>query len=299
MKALIATYFILFAPASQAGEIAFTFDDAPTRDSVYMTGQERTKLLLKNLKEGAVNGAVFFVNSEKIGLKNRNRLTEYTSAGHVIGNHTHTHRGLKRLNATEFIEDIIQADKILTHFAGYKRWFRYPHLGRGKTKAERDRVYEFLSNNEYVDAYVTVDNFDFYMDSLFQKAVKTGKKIHFEELKDAYIFALWDAVKFYDGLALKTIGRSPRHILLLHENDLAAMFVNDLANFLRKKGWKIISAKKAYEDPISDFIPNTLRNGRIAAIASERGFSKKETRDKYQSKEAVEKLFEDRRVFRD
>lgn len=137
------------------------------------------------------------------------------------------------------------------------------------------------------------------MNKLFTDAVRKGSEVNFDNLKKAYITALWDSVNFYNRLAIKALNRSPRHILLLHENDLAAMFVDDLANFFRKKGWKIISAREAYEDSLSKMVPDTLRNGngRVAAIASSKGFSNEETRDKYQSKEAVEKLFKEMKVF--
>ena len=70
-------------------------------------------------------------------------------------------------------------------------------------------------------------------------------------------------------MAKEVLGRSPKHVLLLHENDLAALFIKDLIKHIRESGGKIISPAEAYKDPIADFIPNVLMNnqGRIAAIA--------------------------------
>lgn len=58
------------------------------------------------------------------------------------------------------------------------------------------------------------------------------------------IEVLWDAVKFYDKLAKEVLGRSSKHVLLLHENDLAALFVGDLAKFLQKKVGRLYRLKR-------------------------------------------------------
>ena len=63
------------------------------------------------------------------------------------------------------------------------------------------------------------------------------------------------------------------YVLLLHENDLAALFVGDLVAKLQTRGWRIVPASVAFTDPISDREPNTLSlgQGRIAALAHEQG----------------------------
>jgi len=48
---------------------------------------------------------------------------------------------------------------------------------------------------------------------------------------------------------LETLGCSPEHVLLLHENDLAALFISDFAKlFLKEAGklfglWRVIMAR--------------------------------------------------------
>ena len=49
-------------------------------------------------------------------------------------------------------------------------------------------------------------------------------------LRDLYVETLVGAADFTDRIAIETIGRSPAHVILLHETDLAAMFVDDLLN---------------------------------------------------------------------
>ncbi len=68
-----------------------------------------------------------------------------------------------------------------------------------------------------------------------------------------------------------------RHVLLLHENDLAALFLGDLIRLLISKGWKVISLEAAYADPISSDAPGVLFNnqGRVAAIARSQGIAER------------------------
>lgn len=150
----------------------------------------------------------------------------------------------------------------------------------------------------YSNGYVTVDNADWYMDRMLQNAVKAGKKVNHDNLKQAYIDALWESIVFYDELAKKVIGRSPKHVLLLHENDLAALYINDLVDHIRSQGWVIISPLEAYRDPIGSAVPDTPinNNGRIAAIAYVKGYGGTKY-GFYQSTKEVELLFAKRKVF--
>jgi peptidoglycan/xylan/chitin deacetylase (PgdA/CDA1 family) len=49
-----------------AREIALTFDDAPTPDSVLMTGAERTAKLITALQQADVRDAVFYIKADDI-----------------------------------------------------------------------------------------------------------------------------------------------------------------------------------------------------------------------------------------
>ena len=59
-----------------------------------------------------------------------------------------------------------------------------------------------------------------------------------------------DAADFADDVMRRTIGRSPAHVLLLHETDLAARYIGPLVEGLRRDGWRIVTADAAYADPI-------------------------------------------------
>jgi peptidoglycan-N-acetylglucosamine deacetylase len=144
-----------------------------------------------------------------------------------------------------------------------------------------------------------VDNYDWEMNRLLQKAIQTGKKVDYDKLRQLYLDVLLACIEFYDNMAVNLLGRSPKHVLLLHENDINALFIGDLVRELRKLGWQIISPKLAYTDAIATQVSSSifLRNsGRIAEMASDLGFQgpfEHESCDEAY----LAKLFEDRNVF--
>ena len=105
------------------------------------------------------------------------------------------------------------------------------------------------------------------------EAVRASQTIDRDALHNLYIETHVEAAEFYDGLARRTIGRSPAHVLLLHETDLAALWIADLVAALRARGWEIVTADEAFADPIAREEPNSIRlpMGQIGAMADARG----------------------------
>lgn len=299
MRFLVAVAVALFLAArADAGEIAITFDDAPTADSASMTGDARTQKLIAALARAGIGQAAFFALPRSRGPDELARLGAYARAGHVIANHSNTHRNLRDLTAEEFMADIAAADAILKPMPGFRPWFRFPFLSEGDTREKRDAVRKALSAIGYTQGYVTIDNYDWYLNSLANTARKDGKQENEAALRDLYVETIVQAVEFYDAIAMKTLGRSPRHVLLLHENDLAALYIEDLAKTLRAKGWTIISAEQAYQDPIAAIEPDTLflGQGRVAAIARSQGMKPVELVHEREDEAVLDRLFEERVV---
>lgn len=226
------------------------------------------------------------------------RMKRYAEAGHSIGNHSHTHPDLHQVGVKEFIADVVAADEIIRTLPGYTKWFRFPYLREGKTVEERDAVRSALKGIGYRSAYVTVDTYDWYMDSLLQEALKAGKTVDFERLGKAYVDLMSESIEFYDRVAQQTLGRSPKHVLLMHENDMAALFIDDLVLRLRSNGWEIISPKEAFTDPIAASEPDTLHlgQGRVIARAIESGYTG--ATSIWEDEAKIRKEFERRGVWR-
>ena len=282
-----------------AQEIAITFDDAPTSDGPLYTGTERTTRILSQLKENGVSQVAFFVVTGNIDATGAKRLQRYSDAGHLLGNHTQSHQWIHQLGTKAYIQDIRTADSKLRVMNGIVPWFRYPFLDEGKSKPVRDSIRSALTDLKLTNGYVTIDNYDWYINNLLKQAIQKGNKINHEALGSLYIEHIWNSIQFYDKIGRETLGRSPKHVLLLHENDMSARFVGDLIQFIKSKGWKIISPADAYQDEISRIIPDVLFNGqgRIAAIAREKGILAKDLVQESEDEVYLENLVKSRKVF--
>ncbi|MFM9865468.1 MAG: polysaccharide deacetylase family protein [Micropepsaceae bacterium] len=269
IRLIIGIVLALSVTSALAREIAITFDDAPTNDSAYMTGDERTSRLIAAVKAAGIEQAAFFCITRGRTAAELTRLTAYATAGHIIANHSNTHPNLRALTAEDYLADIAAADVTLKGMQNFRPWFRFPFLSEGDTRQKRDAVRAGLRAMNYTQGYVTVDNYDWYLNALANNAKKAGQSIDEAALRNVYVEVLIEAIEFYDGIAIKTLGRSPRHVLLLHENDLAVLFIGDLTAALRKRGWTIVTPEAAYADPIAQIEPDTLflGQGRVAAIA--------------------------------
>lgn len=277
-----------------AGEIALTFDDAPTPDSDVMDGEARTTKLISQLSDAGVKQALFFVTTKHIDSTSEKRLRDYVKAGHLLGNHSHEHLSANKESVNDILVDAYRAHLILKPYDGVLPLYRFPYLHYGTDPQTREQISAGLDELGYSIGYVTVDNFDWYIDSLFRESVKAGKKINKEKLGQLYVETIWETIEFYDEIAKKHLGRSPKHVLLLHENDLAATYVGDLVRHIRSKGWKIISPQEAFSDPISQHQGDLAftKQGRVAALAHESGIATEELRHPSESIEYLNEMFE-------
>jgi peptidoglycan-N-acetylglucosamine deacetylase len=275
MKLYILLLLIIgVSPLSNSKEIAITFDDAPRKADGYFNGPERAKKLIKELTEHRIQQVAFFANSGGLDTEGMQRLQSYSEAGHIIANHTHNHPDFNKTSLEEFTANFILADNKLNQFKGFKKLFRYPYLRDGDTAPKRDGMREVLKAHGYMDAYITLNNYDWYIENLFQNAIKQGVAIDFNRMRKFYVQVLIESIEYYDEMARTHLGRSPKHILLLHEMDISALFIGDLVDELRKKGWNIISLETAYTDEIALYkSQKTFRfnPGRIGEIARDNG----------------------------
>ena len=265
------------APAATK-RIALTFDDVPRGPGAFLTQEERTDRLIAALKSARVPQAAFFVNPGNIADPGRAgaeaRIARYVRAGHVLANHSFTHPHLNATSAGDYLANIDQAEAWLKGREGRRPWFRFPFLDEGGSdKAKRNAIRAGLAQRGLKNGYVTVDASDWNMEQLAIEAKAAGKTIDMDALRDLYVESHVQAAEFYDGLARKTLGRSPAHVMLLHETDLAAFWIDDMVAALRRSGWEIVSADEAFADPISTLMPDvpSAQGTLTEALAWEKG----------------------------
>ncbi|QIG55362.1 polysaccharide deacetylase family protein [Altererythrobacter sp. BO-6] len=251
------------APPAQADDkrIALTFDDIPRQAGAFFTPEERTERLIAALREAQVEQAAFFVNPGRLetpdGANGEAHVAAYVAAGHVIANHSHSHKHLSKSTALEYLADIDRAERWLAGREGYRPWFRFPYLDEGADdKAKRDAVRAGLAARGLRNGYVTADGSDWHLEALTVEAKKAGRDMDMKALRKLYLQSQLSGVAYHDALARRTLGRSPAHVLLLHETDLAALFLADLVTELRRDGWTIVTADEAYRDAIGEAMPD-------------------------------------------
>lgn len=275
---LLGACSTLDAQQATGKRIALTFDDVPRGPGAFLTQEERTQRLIAALKAAGVKQAAFFVNPgflenpERAG--GEERIARYVRAGHVLANHSYSHRALTAVTAEAYLADIDRAEAWLKGREGRRPWFRFPFLNEGRQdKAKRDAVRAGLKARGLQNGSVTVDASDWHTEQLALDAKKAGKAIDIDALRDLYVENHVEAAEFYEGLARQTLGRSPAHVLLLHETDLAALWIDDLVAALRGAGWEIVTADAAFADPISALMPDvpSAQGTLTEALAWEKG----------------------------
>ncbi|MES2988511.1 MAG: polysaccharide deacetylase family protein [Pseudomonadota bacterium] len=243
--------------------IALSFDDIPRLRGAFLTPQERGERIIATLREKQVDQAAFFLNPGQMTeygdtLGAGQRIKDYVAAGHVLANHSNTHPRLGGTSAADYLANVDAAEAWLVKQPGHRAWFRYPFLDEGgKDMVKRDAIRAGLKERGLLNAYVTIDGSDWNMEDQALRAKKAGKTMDMAALRDLYVETHVQSADFSDALMVRTLGRSPAHMLLLHETDMAGLFLGDLIDALRKHGWEIISADGAFADPIYRLAPNT------------------------------------------
>ena len=252
--------------------IALSFDDVPRQAGAFFTLGERTQRLIEALEEGGVDQAAFFVTTGNIddSRGGESRIERYVAAGHVIANHSDEHRHLSETPAETYLADIDRAQAWLTGRDGLRPWFRYPYLDEGREHFDRrDAVRAGLTERGLSNGYVTIDGYDWFYDDATTRAIDEGRKVDLEALGDLFVESHVGAANFFDDLARKTFGRSPVHVMLLHETDVTAMFLPRLIAALKADGWTMVPVDEAYADPIAGLQPKVpSAQGTIVELAA-------------------------------
>ena len=84
---------------------------------------------------------------------------------------------------------------------------------------------------------------------------------------------MWARAEYYDSLAKKVLGRPVKHTVLVHFNLLNGLFLGDLIEMFKSKGWQPIDAEDAFTDPVFSAKPKIVPAGEsiIWSLAKEKG----------------------------
>ena len=236
---------------TQAKELALSFDDGvnPQQNSKAVQINQQ---ILDQLAEHQIKSIVF-PSLVKFGdYQGKQLIANWGKAGHLIGNHSALHQNLNKPDTTTqaYIQSIQDADLILNTLPRYKRIYRYPFSKEGETVEKRDAVYQWLKNNQYALGGVSIDASDWFYNRKYLQYATLADTEKLLRLKQAYIWHLLNRAEYYDQLAVQTLQRSPKHVLLLHVNQINAAFLSDVVTAFKQHGWTFIPTEQAFGEPI-------------------------------------------------
>ncbi len=252
-KPIAMLCFVFFVVTSYAQPtVSLTFDDGVTNDMPGYTFEQWNGLLLKHLNDAGVKTVFFVTGFNKSDAKGKYLLTQWNDAGHRIGNHTYSHLnyGSKSVSFEKYKLEFLRTDSIIRHYSQYIRMFRFPYLKEGDTAPKVEAFRDLLREHQYRNGHVTIDASDWYIDSRLLKPLRTDPKANLDGFRQFYLKHLYARAQYYEQLSFQLTGRHIHHTLLLHHNLANALFVGDLIRMFKEKGWNIVDAEKAFEDPI-------------------------------------------------
>lgn len=267
--------FALAAAGAGAQSLALTFDDGPVMDdAVRMTAAERNAAILAQLREAGVKSFLFLTVKDD-GEDRLALARQWGKEGHRIGNHTVTHPYFPsaKVRLEDFEREVVACDAVIKTLPGYTRRFRFPYLKEGDTAVKRDGLRAFLRSLHYRPGPVSIDTSDWVYNARLKERLKREPGADLAPYRDAYLAHLWDRATYYDGLSRQVLGRSVRHVMLLHHNLINALFLKDVIQRFRDKGWRVVDATRAFEDPVYRRQPKVLPAGEslLWSLAKEKG----------------------------
>ena len=251
-------FFIHCTATAQQKQISITVDDLPTVPYGEKNEREITEKLIEHFDNYKIP-AVGFVNEGKLFYNGRfipersDLLKHWLENGYELGNHTYSHLDYNKSSVEKFTDEIIQGEQLTKPLsATYKlpwRYFRHPFLHVGADKAKADSLSNFLSENNYIEAPVTIDNADY----MFAKAYSNASKAKDEPLKQRigkeYVEYMEAKIKYFEKLTDKLFDRQIPQILLTHANLINADYFDDLAEMYRRNGYEFVTLEHALADP--------------------------------------------------
>lgn len=262
VRTLITLLLICQLIIGQKKQVCFSFDDLPFV-TYYIHDTTFTRNLFDKLASTLRNNripAIGFVNEMKLCDKEKlvksqvDLLFYWVNNGLDLGNHTFSHLDYNTIPFPIFTQDILKGGlvtgEILKGANRKLKYFRYPYLHAGNSKARSDSLINFLSDHGYIAAPVTFDNDDYLFAAAYEKCMKGVDSNLMSQIGHDYITYTERKLKYYQKQTQNLFGRDIRHILLLHPSFLNACYLDSLILLFRKNDYDFISLDEALKDKV-------------------------------------------------
>ena len=253
----------LSAQIQDKPKIAFSFDDGSTADMPGYSFEQWNELLLSTIRKYQLETVLFSKGENKTTPKGKQLLESWDNAGQLIGNHTFSHTNFNHpaISLAQFETDFLRNDSIIRGYKHFYPRFRFPYLKEGNTPEKINGFRTFLNQQGYSNGHVSIDASDWYINDRLIQRLKQHHQASIEGYKNYYIQHLYNRAMYYDSLAIEVSGERIHHVLLLHHNLAAALFLDDLIDYFKSKGWEITSISEAYKDPFYQQVTTTIPAG--------------------------------------
>ncbi len=246
--------------------IAVTIDDLPWQRIARTSDadlQARHAQLIAQLKL-ADAPVTAFVNEDKLerdGVVQPQRmamLRDWLDAGAELGNHTYGHVDLHVVGIPDFEQAILDGERqlrpLLAERGMQPRWFRHPYLRAGRSQVDKAEVHDFLTQNGYRIAPVTVDNGEWVWAAAYENVLAgeqdtPNREDTLRRLREGYVPYMLNKVDYFERQSQALLGYALPQVWLMHANALNAASYAELIAGVRRRGYRTITLDEAMRDP--------------------------------------------------
>lgn len=274
LRRLTAWALVAVATVASAAPVAITLDDGPQLAPMpRLDAAARNAAMLAALACHRVSAALFVTAGHGAQTPEGLALARaWGTAGHRLGNHTVTHLDLNSPDVTlaQYQAELLACDALIAPLPGYRKWFRFTFLREGNTPDKRDGMRQFLQQQGYRNASVTLDTSDWRLDALLRKTLERDPAADIEPIRRAYLDHVWQRAQAYDALAQRLQGREVPQVLLLHHNLINALWLDDVLAMFSARGWRFVTPEEAYADPLYALQPERAAPGQSLLLSMAR-----------------------------
>lgn len=258
-----------------APRLAVTMDDPHTGDFPLLGNARAIDRIISALAARRHSIALFVTGRRVADAAGSALLRRFSDAGHLICNHSWSHLNFHDASVTlqSYAEDMRRCDALIRPYPTFTPLFRYPLLREGDTAGKRDGMRAHLRSMGYRNGAATIDTSDWYIEVLLNRALAQNPRLDTTPARDFYIEHMVHQAEFYRATARTVLGRDCAHTLLVHFNQLNALFLGDLLDAFVRAGWQLTPAATVFADPVFAEAPNVLPAGNslIKGLARQAG----------------------------
>lgn len=251
---------------AETKEIALTIDDLPFVSSTdhsknhFQREHDRFYKILQTLIDEKVPATGFVIG----GAVTKDKwpwLESFEQSGFQLGNHTYSHLNLnsKKITAEQYIENIAKTDQILMPLMPAKKYFRYPYLAEG-TGDKKQVVLNYLQDNQYTVAPVTIDSKDFQFNEQLYRIPYRAREANLNSMKKRYLSYIWaQTLRTEKKSAQLHPGQPVRQVLLIHANMLNSYLLKDVIGLFKNNGYVFVTLDQALTPYTPQMVKQELR----------------------------------------